>query len=368
MGVVRTSGNVAIHGEPGGPEGSWWTAGSDGLATTREAARPMIPREAIRARDPYVLPVPEEGLYYLYGTSDEDPWHRPGRGFDAWVSTDLRRFQGPFPVFRPPPGFWGERNFWAPEVYRRAPGWVMLASFKAEGVSRAVQALWSSSPRGPFEPAPAPLTPAGWECLDGTLHEENGAPWLVFCREWLQVDDGEICALPLRPDLSAPSGPPRVLFQASEAPWVRPVQEAWHFVTDGPFLHRGGGGALWMLWSSFGRRGHAVGVARSESGGIAGPWRQSRRPLLSRGGHAMLFRTFGGALHIAFHHPNRTPDERVHWLPVEEGPRGLRVRPPSLVERVLSLVDPGGAWRKGTGAPGDGRRPGRRQPNGAQDP
>lgn len=31
----------------------------------------------------------------------------------------------------------------------------------------------------------------------------DGTPYLVFCHEWLQVKDGEMCAMPLTPDLTA---------------------------------------------------------------------------------------------------------------------------------------------------------------------
>lgn len=59
--------------------------------------------------------------------------------------------------------------------------------------------------RDPFVPlSDGPVTPADWECLDGTLYvAADGTPYLVFCHEWLQVKDGEMCAMPLTPDLTA---------------------------------------------------------------------------------------------------------------------------------------------------------------------
>lgn len=174
----------------------------------------------------------------------------------------------------------------------------MFASFKADGLCRGTQVLVADSPLGPFRPHSAgPLTPRDWECLDGTLFvDEAGAPWMVFCHEWVQVHDGEMCAMRLAADLSQAIGEPLLLFRASEAPWgVKP--EKIGYVTDGPFLHRARNGALLMLWASFGAGGYAQGVARSTSGHISGPWVQEPEPLYAQdGGHGMLFRAFDGRL------------------------------------------------------------------------
>jgi len=170
----------------------------------------MVKTAEIHLRDPFVLPLAEEGRYYLYGTTDPDCWQGKGVGFDAYRSADLEHWEGPFPVFRPPTGFWADRNYWAPEVHRYGGRFFMFASFKAEGVCRGTQALVADSPLGPFLPHSAgPLTPRDWECLDGTLFvDEAGDPWLVFCHEWVQVHDGEMCAMRLSADLSRAIGEP----------------------------------------------------------------------------------------------------------------------------------------------------------------
>ncbi len=66
-------------------------------------------------------------------------------------------------------------------------------------------------------------------------------------------------------------------------------------MTDGPFLHRTASGALLMLWSSFSTKGYAMGIARSESGTVVGPWIQEKKPIWKEdGGHGMIFRAFDG--------------------------------------------------------------------------
>jgi len=283
----------------------------------------------IRIRDPFILPVPEEGVYYLYGTTDAAVWTGGAVGFDAYRSTDLMDWEGPLPVFRPPSGFWATQNFWAPEVHRYGGRYALLASFKAPGRRRGTQVLTADAPQGPFVPlTDGPVTPAEWECLDGTLYVESGRPWIIFCHEWVQVGDGEICALRLSDDLASASEEPRLLFRASEAPWAQPISSKGRhgYVTDGPWLHRLASGALIMLWSSFGAGGYTIGQARSASGDISGPWQQLPEPLYAGdGGHCMVFRAFDGGLWLAFHRPNQSPHERPQFVLLRETASSLEI-------------------------------------------
>nr|WP_246227606.1 family 43 glycosylhydrolase [Propioniciclava coleopterorum] len=197
----------------------------------------------------------------------------------------------------------------------------MFATFHAAGALRASHILRADAVQGPYEPwSDGPITPPGWQCLDATLFvAEDGTPWTVFCHEWQQVHDGGMWAMPLTPDLRRAAGRPVWLFNASEAPWTRPLALPPHkarpfdvHVTDGPFLHRTASGALLMLWSSFTDAGYAMGVARSASGEIVGPWEHEPEPLIDGGcGHGMVFRDLDGALRATYHTPNDTPNERL---------------------------------------------------------
>lgn len=286
----------------------------------------------IQLRDPFVLPVPRERAYYLYGSTDKDIWRGPGTGFDCYRSEDLVTWQGPAAAFRPPAGFWAETNFWAPEVHAYRGRYYMLATFAAEGVRRGTQVLVSDGPAGPFAPhSDGPVTPTDWECLDGTLYvDRDERPWMVFCHEWVQVGDGTVCAMRLTDDLSAATGEPVELFAASAAPWAEPITSPRHgtgYVTDGPFLHRTRGGDLLLAWSSWKDGRYALGLARSGSGEVQGPWRHDPDPLYADdGGHGMVFRTFDDELLLTLHSPNRTPDERAVLIPVVESGDTLVVR------------------------------------------
>ena len=276
--------------------------------------------DEIQIRDPFVYV--EGGKYYLYGSTDRDIWRSEGQGFTCYVSEDLVDFTCAGNVFDRPQGYWGKVNFWAPEMHAYRGKYYLFASFKAEGVCRGTAVLKADHPLGPFRPwSERALTPASWECLDGTLYVEDGVPYLVFCHEWVQVGDGEIWAVRLSDDLSLALDEPRLLFKASQAKWVKAIHHSSGidgYVTDGPNLFKAPDGKLLLLWSSFCENGYAIAAAESESGRILGPWKQQDAPLFDRdGGHGMLFSDLNGRLLLTVHRPNHTPDERAVFLEME---------------------------------------------------
>lgn len=274
----------------------------------------------IHIRDPFVLPDGE--AYYLYGTRGATCWGEAD-GFDVYISRDLTDWDGPFPVFTRPEGFWADRNFWAPEVHFHQDAYYLFASFKGPDRHRGTQILTAGHPAGPFHVhSDGPVTPGEWDCLDGTLYVENGQPYMVFCHEWTQVHDGEICAMPLTTDLRCAAGGPVVLFRASQPEWA--VKGAQDYVTDGPFLHRTAAGELLMLWSSSRNGVYCQAVSYSLSGKILGPWAHNPVPLpMEDGGHGMTFRTYDGRLLFVCHQPNQGPLERPVWMELQEGTHNL---------------------------------------------
>lgn len=290
----------------------------------------------IQIRDPFVVPVASEGIYYLYGTTDKDCWKGPGTGFDCYTSTDLQTWAGPIAAFRPPPDFWAYGNFWAPELHIYQGRYYLLASFKAPNVPRGTQILIADALTGPFRPhTQRPVTPPDWECLDGTLYvDPDSTPYMVFCHEWLQVHDGTMCAIQLSPDLKQSVGEPMTLFSASSAAWPTGFKDTEYgvsgdqlnYVTDGPYLYRTQAGSLLMLWSSHGTKGYAIGVSRSANGKIDGEWIHEAEPIFAGdGGHGMLFHRFDGQLMLSIHTPNDTPNERPIFIEMVEVDDTLRI-------------------------------------------
>lgn len=277
-------------------------------------------REDIRIRDPFILADKDEGVYYMYGTTELGAGLEAGDRFEAYVSRDLDNFEGPFTVFHGAQiNFWADRDYWAPEVHFYRGKYYLFGSFKAENHVRATQILVADNPLGMFNPlTDEPVTPPEWECLDGTLWVENGVPYIVFCHEWLQVEDGEICALQLTDDLKYPAGKPFTLFKASANPAVDAFRGSGGDrcrITDGPFLFREGD-MLKMIWSSIAGGKYAVLEAQADS--LRGEWHHGGSRFAFDGGHAMLFRDFSGKLKISLHHPNTPPNELALFLDFEE--------------------------------------------------
>jgi len=270
----------------------------------------------IHMRDPFILV--DGGKYYLYGSRGPECWNKC-TGLDVYVSDDLENWSDPVEAFTPPADFWSDTNFWAPEVHAYKGAYYMFVSFISDTRRRGTQILKADSPMGPFRPhSDGPVTPEAWECLDGTFFvDTDGKPYMVFCHEWVQVKDGEMCAIPLADDLSAPAGDPVLLFTASQPVWA--PKKADMYVTDGPFLYRTQGGRLLMIWSSFAEGKYCEAIAVSETGSVTGPWRHEEKLLFEEdGGHGMIFATKAGQLQFIFHQPNNSPMERPHMVPLKE--------------------------------------------------
>ncbi len=270
----------------------------------------------INIRDPFVLL--QGDTYYLYGTRGPTCWG-PATGFDVYTGTDLENWEGPVPCFENDGTFWADRNYWAPEVHPRQGAFFMFASFKSDGRHRGTAILKASSAAGPFIPwSDGPVTPADWECLDGTFYADRlGNPWMVFCHEWVQAGDGEVLAMPLTENLKATAGEPRLLFRASDAAWSKEMEHSSGLrgrVTDGPFLWRDEEGRLLCLWSSFSEDGYTQGLAESDNGEITGNFRQLPPLFREDGGHGMLFRDKEGQTVLTLHRPNRHLEEHPVFI------------------------------------------------------
>lgn len=286
----------------------------------------MIKNKDIQIRDPFVFTNKQDGKYYLFGSTDKNIWGK-GTGFDVYVGNDLEQWEGPFPVFRPQEDFYSEENFWAPEVHEYNGMYYMFATFlRKDNQHRGTAILISESLLGPFQPhSNGPVTPQEWDSLDGTLHvDSEGFPWMVFCHEWVQVEDGEICAVRLSEDLKEAIGEPQTLFKASDASWSTSFNHSRYpgkeiYVTDGPFLFENSNGDLLMLWASFINNVYAQGIAKSVSGKVTGPWIQEDTPIYANdGGHGMVFQTFDQELMLTLHAPNDTPLERPVFIKLSE--------------------------------------------------
>jgi hypothetical protein len=315
----------------------------------------------IHVHDPWILADQASHTYYLYTASYAHAGNEWRGGVSAYKSTDLKRWSGPYEVFAVPEGGWANPadGLWAPEVHLYRGHYYLFATLHnnakeipAEGSKpgnaalgtqievryggrgqhlRGTQIFVGDSPAGPFKAMEdRPAAPVDYMSLDGTLYVEDGVPYMVYAHEWVQLVDGNMEAVELKPDLSAAVGEPFYLFKASDAPWLgerrKTVNQPQNYVTDGPELYRTRGGRLLMIWSSFREGKYVETVAHSESGKLRGPWRQDGILVGNDSGHGMIFHAFDGRLMLVVHHPNNGRVSRPELYELEETETGLRAK------------------------------------------
>ncbi|WP_455638405.1 glycoside hydrolase family 43 protein [Parabacteroides sp.] len=268
-----------------------------------------IPLDSIRLSDPCILADENTHMYYMTGT-----------GGMLWKSPDLKRWEGPYQVAQTDPDSWmgPKPMIWAAELHQYNDKYYYFATFTNQAVMidtvrntpierRASHILVSDKPDGPYVPMKDPVyLPADKPTLDGTFWvDTDGKPYMVYCYEWLQNNDGTIEKIELKPDLSGSVGEGKLLFRASESPWSREKLDGKvvpNRVTDGPYLFRTGSGRLGMIWTSWIYDVYTQGVVYSESGTLDGPWIQEPDPITPPNfGHGMLFKDFDGKWLMSVH-------------------------------------------------------------------
>lgn len=274
----------------------------------------MPKRDEIRIRDPFILTDFENKCYYMYGTTAlERGTLRAKNTFSVYKTYDLENFSEPTVIFDGGKvGFWADKDFWAPEVHKYNGKYYLFGSCKADGKCRATHIFVCDSPDGEFVPlSDEPITPPDWECLDGTFFVEDGVPYMIFSHEWVQVKNGEICAVRLSDDLTQAVGEPILLFKAADDPDVtelRPDTDC--YVTDGPYLFREDE-KITMIWSSFSRGRYLV--LKSKCDTLFGKWEHLGSQFDFDGGHAMIFERLDGKRMISLHSPNKADCERAFF-------------------------------------------------------
>ena len=287
--------------------------------------------------DPYIYAEPSNRTYYLTSS-----------GGRMYRSKDLVMWEGPYNVIDIK-GLWLEKAGFAAaaeihkigKYYYYAGTWsdhsdlIQQVPRRYNVPHNQTYLLRSETPEGPYtsfavEPG-YDYQPHSWDCIDGTLYEEDGKIYMIFVHEWTQLIDGTMDYIELAPDLSyTVSEQPVTMFRASEHPAVAEMNSNGEatfgmkmpgWVTDGPQMFRTRTGRLGMLWSSWGKERYIQCVCYSESGTIAGPWVQEPEPFLANNsGHGMLFRTFGGKLIYVVHHSEgKGPRKPQYWSVDDSG-------------------------------------------------
>lgn len=269
----------------------------------------QVPLDSIQLSDPFIMADIKTKTYYMTGT-----------GGMLWTSSDLHYWNGPFVVARPDPDSWmGPRPMiWAAEIHPYKGKYYYFATFTNTHTiidtfdgrklqRRACHVLVSDSPEGPYIPMEDRIyLPANESTLDATFWvDRQNIPWMIYCHEWVQNNNGTVEKIRLKPDLSGTIGKSTILFKASESPWSREKIKRMirpNRVTDGPYVFRTKTGRLGMIWTSWVFDVYTQGVAYSKTGSLAGPWVQDKTPVTPPNyGHGMIFNTFEGKTLMVAH-------------------------------------------------------------------
>lgn len=285
---------------------------------------------------------------YIYAEESNHTYYLTSSGGRQWRSTDLINWTGPYDIVDLS-GTWCERAGFAAaaEIHKIGDKYYYAGTYSDH--SEIIQAiprrynvphnqtclLRADSPEGPFVPFSVTpgydYQPYEWDCIDGTLYEEDGHIYMVFVHEWTQLIDGTMDYIELSPDLTETiSAKPVTMFRASENPScgeMNGLGEATFglkmpgWVTDGPQMFRTQTGKLGMLWSTWGKERYLQVICYSGSGTIAGPWIQEPEPFLANNsGHGMLFKTFDGELIYLVHHSEGNgPRKPQYWTVDDSG-------------------------------------------------
>ncbi len=281
------------------------------LALAFMATHAQTLRDDVSLSDPFIMADPQSNAYYMTGTAGDIfkstdlevwtklPWALQ-TGDIPWVGIDHKS---------PSPG-----EIWAPELYHKDGAYYNVVTFtnpnaKTEGTNhtrRSIHILKSNKPEGPYKKIAGGdelYLPANKMAIDGSIWEEDGKLYLIYCYEWVQAGDGAIEYIELKPDLTGTVGTSHHICKASDG-------RAWNTdaVTDGCFIFRTQTGRLGMIWTGWRSGVYVQGVSYSDNGKLTGKWSHSKSPITpDNHGHGMLFRNFDGQLLMSIH-SNRNID------------------------------------------------------------
>jgi beta-xylosidase len=247
--------------------------------------------EKIPFGDPFILL--HEDIYYAYGTASDD-------GILVFASNDLEEWYVPSESrdghALHKSDVWGDRWFWAPEVYHVNGTFYMYFSSDLHTCVAT-----SDSPLGPFTQEKKEPMLTGESSIDNSLFiDDDGTPYMYFDRfnDGLNIWVAELTddLLEIKPENMVPC------IHVSQE-W----EEVWPRVNEGPYVMKHEG-LYYMTYSanSYESPFYGVGYAVSES--PQGPWEKyEHNPILQKPknlvgvGHSAMFTDKEGDLRIVFH-------------------------------------------------------------------
>jgi len=242
--------------------------------------------------DPYVLYY--EGKYYAYGTRIN--------GFEVYISEDLEHWKRSESLALSPENSWGDRWYWAPEVYYVASKNTFYMFYS---VDEHICVATAIRPEGPFVQKEKKPIVANEKGIDTSFFiDEDGTPYLYFVRF---TGGNVIWVAEMTEDLRSIKTETLTKCVSAESPWEK-IQGT---ITEGPSVLKQGD-TYYLIYSAnhYESQDYAVGYATASS--PKGPWKKySGNPILRRDkpaagglvgtGHGAPFRIADGSYKYIYH-------------------------------------------------------------------
>jgi len=246
--------------------------------------------------DPFILL--HENTYYAYGTSSSD-------GIEVYTSDDLLIWEKQPELALHKDNSWGERWFWAPEIY-----FVNGIFYMYYSADEHICVATSDSPTGPFIQDEKKQMIEDEKCIDTSLFiDDDGIPYLYFDR----FNDGlNIWVAELEKDLKTIKIPTLTKCINVSQQW----ETVWPRVNEGAFVtkHKG---IYYLTYSANSYESQFYGVGCATATSPMGPWtKYDHNPIFQKPnnlvgvGHSANFRDKDGNLRITFHAHYDT--EKIH--------------------------------------------------------
>lgn len=284
--------------------------GSSSASETTETIRP------VPLADPFILL--HDDVYYAYGTHAEN-------GIEVYVSTDLKTWSFRDLALKKENSY-GDRWFWAPEVYDVNGTFYMYYS-----ADEHICVATSDSPTGPFVQKEKKPMLEGEKSIDNSLFiDADGTPYLFFVR----FNDGNnIWVAELEEDLMTLKPETMHHCMSVSQPW----EEVWPRVNEGPIITKHNG-TYYMTYSANSYESPMYGIGIATADHIMGEWKkyEDNPALQSPGsllgvGHNSIFRDKEGKLRIVFH---------AHYNSSSIHPRCMYVTTASFTEEGRMIINP----------------------------
>ena len=240
--------------------------------------------------DPFILL--DDGVYYAYGTHSAD-------GIEVYVSDDLGTWMKKGLALNKR-NTTEEKNFWAPEVYKRGDTYYMYYS-----ANEHLFVATADNPLGPFKQQGGYLMESvigDEKCIDGTVFtDEDGQMYIFFVRF---TNGNVIWACELDADGLRPAEGARLRqYVSPSSAWEKMMGR----VAEGPFMIKHDG-RYYLTYSANDYQSPFYGVGYTSSKYMERSWtRNKNNPVICHvdglwgTGHHSLFTDKEGRLRVVFH-------------------------------------------------------------------